>query len=236
MRRTLILAGTLTALLALTAFIPATMASERHDDAKDVRDDRMELRADRKDLRDDLRDSFQKRFMRGNISLELSGSGMGRDNATYTFTIDASGKGLERMKERDGDFRVFRGVLLAKVVVKDGNGTVVKDGDVRLKLFARHTDDGNWTWQIVSFGKRPNGMPRLVLRGDAEKVAAGEFKLAGKGHMVIKLDGAEKATPIKVTEVSGKFTRELPVPPPTPAKKVKPVAAEGPAEEPEVEA
>jgi len=207
MRRTLLIAGTLTALLCLTAFIPAAMADGKGD-RKDVKDDRQQLRDDRKDLKADMKDA-SKRFVKVNTTLTLSGSGVGRDNATYTFTIDASGKALQRLKERDGNLTILRGAMKAQVEIKDANGTVVKAGDIRLKLFARQNDAGEWKWMVESFGKRPNGMPRLVLRGDAEKSAPGVFDLSGKGHVVVKLDGQEKATPIKV-EVAGKFTRELP--------------------------
>ncbi|MES2155955.1 MAG: hypothetical protein V4510_12550 [bacterium] len=147
------------------------------------------------------------RYFVGNTTLQLSGKAVGRDNSTYSFTIDAAGKGLWRLKDKDGDFKVFHGVMLAHGVVTAANGTVVKEGDFRVKVLARNTPDG-WKWQVVSTGERPNGMPRLVVRGEAEKVSPGVFDLTGKGHAVLRLDG--KAFSMKIPEVSGTFTRQLP--------------------------
>ncbi len=202
----------MTALLALTAFVPAAIADgdrkEIKEDRKEIKEDRKELREDKKELRDDLKAYVLKHRLHGNTTLELSGSGVGRDNATYKFTLEASGKGLERFN-RDGELRALRGYMLAHVVIYNETGDVVKDGDMRLKVFARLTDDGEWKWQVQSWGKRADGMPRLVLRGDAEKLQPGVFQLDGAGHMTVKMDGDERSTPIKVNDVSGTFTREL---------------------------
>ena len=196
MRPTLILATA--AVFLLAGLTPAIMAEPQGKPDKD-----------KKELKEERHEPKKVKFFEGNTTLSLSGSGVGRDNATYTFTLDAQGKGASHVKDRDGDFRAFKGVMLANATVKDANGTVVKQGEIRIKVFAFKTDDG-WRWQVLSFAERDSGMPKLMLRGQAEKVGPGEFNLTGKGHAVVKLDGAEKATPIKLRDVVGVFTREVP--------------------------
>lgn len=197
MRRTFVIASVLT-LFLFAGLAPTVMADPSSKDPQ---------KPPAKEAKQECRDGCRLRFLESNTTLQLAGKGVGRDNVTYSFTIDAAGKGLWRLKDKGDDFTVFRGTLKAHGVVTAANGTVVKEGDFRVRLVARHTDEG-WKWQLVSVGERPNGMPRLVLRGEAEKISPGAFDLAGKGHAVLRVDG--KALPVKLSGVTGTFTRQLP--------------------------
>jgi hypothetical protein len=202
MRKTLIL--TVLGAFLLAGLAPAVVADR--DDGADQREKAQEKREQAREKALEARgDHAGKRWLRGNITVDLSGSAVvKKDNLTYTFTLDADGKGLVRMK--NGTAQAFAGRLMAHVVVSAANGTVVKEGDLRVRVFAHLNDEGNWTWAVESVGKRPSGVPRLVLHGQAEKTAEGAFSLSGKGHAVYKTDDDKKARPAKLADVEGTFT------------------------------
>lgn len=180
---------------------------ELKEDRKEIKEDRKELKEDKKEYREDRQDFREKygRPLPGNVSLDLSGTAVGKDNATYTFDLTAAGKGLLRLKERAGNETGarFAARLLAHVVVKDDNGTVVKERDLRVHLYAR-THGNETKWMLVSVADRENGMPKLVLKGEATKVSAGVFDLTGKGRALFHV--GDVRVPLKIVEVSGQAT------------------------------
>lgn len=203
MRRTLIAAAVVSVFLfaglsvVVEAKDPADRPSkeERQQKAQEMREQQMEKR----------REALKSKFFDGNATLSLSGAGIARDNETFTFTLEAAGKARGKLT-KDNETHGYRGVLGAHGVVTDSNGTVVKEGDFRVKLLIHPAENGTWVWKVVSFAQRSNGMPRVVLRGEAEMTAEGAFELSGAGHMVVRMEEKARATPIKMTEVSGSAT------------------------------
>jgi len=192
-------------------------AKENQEKAQERREEAKEKAQERKDGRGE---GHGMRFLKTNTSLELNGTAVGKDNATYTFTLSADGKGIERVKVRKdrnatdnatangtsdpAKFR-YHARLLAHIVVKDANGTIVKEGDVRVQLFAK--SDGNQTKWILGSVEKKAGMPHLVLKGNVSSAGEGSFDLEGKGKIVFKAGEESRASPAKVTAVSGTFSR-----------------------------
>jgi len=190
---------------------------ELKEERKREAEERKELEKQRKEQQKEERREYREvKYLRGNASLTLSGTAVGKDNATYRFNLTASGQGIERVKVyREGDRVRYQARLVAHVVLTDANGTVVEESDLRVRLYARG-HDGNIKWTLGSVEKREDGAPRLLLKGEADKVSLGVFELEGKGKAVFKLADDERATPLKLRAVSGTFTREVPAPPPAP--------------------
>lgn len=237
MRRTLLTASVVT-LFLVAGLVPIVLAKESgtgsEDAAKECRkqdkDDRdkeeckrlkeeskreakerkQEAKERKQAEREERREFKEVKYLRGNVSVALSGTAYGKDNATYEFNLTASGQGVERVKVyREGDRIRYHARLMAHVVLKDANGTVVEESDLRVRLYARG-HDGDIKWTLGSVEKREDGAPRLVLKGEADKVSPGLFELEGKGKAVFKFGDDERATPLKLRAVTGTLTRELP--------------------------
>ena len=201
---------------------------ERKEDKKDLKEERQEYKEAKKDLREakkdlkeerkeykeakkDFREKYGMRHQWGLVDLELNGTAVGRDNATYTFDLDAEGKGIQRVRmnvDAEGGVR-YSARLVGHVVVMDDNGTIVKERDVHFRLLLRGDADGNAKWVLASVAKRDNGLPKLIVRGEADMTAAGAYDLSGQGRAVFQLDGHRY--PVKIPDVEGMFTFTRPV-------------------------
>lgn len=147
-------------------------------------------------------EKLMKRGYKHALSLQLNATGT-RDNVTYHLSVDADG--MAKKKDRDGNFTKARAFLAAHVVVKGANGTVLREGDLRLKLKLHMAEDGNWTWHLLAVGKKGKDMPKLGLKGDATQQPDGTFALEGAGKMVFKPNEEKRSIPVKL-ETSGRLT------------------------------
>lgn len=179
--------------LAATLVPPALADSDRPGDASN-RPDRDRPHKDRPDK--DRRPDHA-------FSLQMNGTGVGRDNATYR--IELSGAGELRAKHRDDNLTGFKGAALVTYRIYDADGALLKTGDGRLKIRAHVNDEGEWKWKASSFKVR-HDRPIFGAHGTAS-LADGVLTLDGVGHFVFKKDGDRKATPVKLTDVSGTLTR-----------------------------
>jgi hypothetical protein len=202
MRKTIIALGMLAVFLA-AGLAPAMAEPEKAD-----KNDKSEKAADASKKPAVAFEAKRLRVVRANTTLELSGTAVDADNNTYAFELSAKGKTIVRGKGEDG-FRALYGRLAAHGTLTDAEGKVVKEGDFRIHLRAVRTDEG-WKWAVTHFAARDAGLPRLVVRGDAERIDAGEFDVEGRGHAVVRLDGSESATPMRLRDVVGSFTRDAP--------------------------
>jgi hypothetical protein len=140
--------------------------------------------------------------------LNLTGTGVGEDNATYTLTLDSAGKDVEHFV--NGSLVGIAGMGNLHVVVTGANGTVVKERDLRVRLVVRDVD-GNATWTLVSKARQWDWEPRLALHGTAVKTSTG-LDLRGSGHAAFK---ASQVGPLRLQlTVSGTLT--VPLTPPAP--------------------
>lgn len=136
------------------------------------------------------------------VSLRLEGTGIDRDNATYSFGLVGVGKAMTRGPE--GNVSALRAELHAFGKILDANGTLVTEGRFRLFLFAKEGDDGNWTWHAMSVGKIPRGLPHLMMRGTSPGLEDGSLALEGKGRVAVRTDDG----PLRVRlEVQGALAR-----------------------------
>jgi hypothetical protein len=175
-------------------------AKERHEAAKERREAARDRHEDR---REDGNASGSDKVVRSKFTISLNGTMVTKDNVTYTFSLDGAGKGRY---VKDGD-KVERlgGIAEARLVVKDANGTVVKDKVLRVMVRAHQGADGNWTWGLMTNPwHRPGG--HLVLRGDATRDARGVYLLDGKGGLGFKIDPELKPLRGHV-QVSGQLVR-----------------------------
>lgn len=120
------------------------------------------------------------------VSLRLNGTGIDRENATYTFSLLGKGKAMTRSP--DGNVSAIRAELIVYGKLVDANGTLVKEGRFRLFLFAKQGEDGNWTWHAMSVGKIPRGLPHVMLRGTSPGIEDGALALEGKGRVAVRTD------------------------------------------------
>ena len=161
-----------------------------------------------------------------NVTLDLSGSGTSRrDNLTYTVTLLGDGQAKERIRHVEADdddeddpgetdeadqappenLTKLKGRLLAHVVVKDQNGTVVREGNLTVKFQLRETDEGEWKWHLEAVKKKPKDMPKLNLRGTAEEIGDAAWDFDGRGKATFKVDDEQRATKVRL-DVEGKLT------------------------------
>jgi hypothetical protein len=205
MRKTLMAFGVL-GVLVLAAVVPMALADgkgssgdpreARQQKADEMREKAQELREKRAEM------ERMKHWERGNVTLNLTASGVGKDNSTYTLKLSGDGKDFARV--RDNATVAVRGVAMAQVVVTAANGTVLKQVDGRVLFALQEKKDGNWTWMVISVAKRASGAPKLELHGAAGALGAGAFGLeSGRGKVVLKLDGSQEALRVKLTSVSG---------------------------------
>lgn len=211
MRKTLVTASILT-LFLFAGLAPVAVADGDKDERKEAKDEAKEQRKQEKEERKEAKDERKeakeaakeaKRGVRGNVSLDLSGTALGKDNLTYTVEVNATGVGVERTKVSDDNETKTRlkARLMAHVVVKDANGTIVKEGNVSVKLYA-HGKGDDIRWVLSSVGKKESGIPRVLLHGQG-LAADGEYELEGKGRTVFKAGDEKPAMPLKLREVSG---------------------------------
>ncbi|MGQ0535162.1 MAG: hypothetical protein ACT4PT_03720 [Methanobacteriota archaeon] len=137
-----------------------------------------------------------------NFTIALSGTATGRNNTTYTIEVSGNGTGHRRGNETNAG---YLGMALVHLVVRDANGTVVKEGDVRAKVTVKARDDGNFTWHLEAV-KKKRDLAKFNLRGNATPDGNATFDLAGAGHLVVKKDGERRALPLRVS-VTGEVSR-----------------------------
>lgn len=189
------------ALMAAAAFLPIVAAHEPDERAERRAHDRgVERRAEH---RDDHRGAMANATP---FHLEISGTGVDAENATYTITL--VGDGRARLLQREGNLSGMKGLARLHGTIVDANGTVVKDGNVTVMVRARETEDGQWRWQLVSRGEtRFAGVPKLLLRGGATGPADGALELDGAGFALVKPDQPDSDRLRLRLDVTGMVTR-----------------------------
>ena len=188
-----ILTTSIAALLVLGLTVPIVLADDGHrgsdarQDRQDIRDDRRDIAQDRKDLRDDrrdLREDHHRPYNLTKIELNITASGTDKDNKTWT--IDLQGIGLAQNRTDNGTLEAFRGFVPMVAQLKDANGTIVKQGEVRVRIVAHQNETGVWSWHLVSVGKTPRGLPMLFLHGTNLTVSQGSASGDGHGFAMVK--------------------------------------------------
>lgn len=196
------LVWTIVAVFALASLAPTVLAKEDRPDRSD-RDAKDKDRDRAREVRDDVRDD-RPRGERRAYNLTLSGNGVDRENATYTIELVGTIEGKVRFHDGNATHFKGRGILHGRLL--DANGTVLKEGDLRVKMKAHEdADTGEWKWHLEAVKKRPKHWKVLNLRGDATEGEAG-FDLVGHGKAVAKFDPDRRATPIKL-DVRGTLVR-----------------------------
>ncbi|HLE47497.1 MAG TPA: hypothetical protein VI818_04300 [Candidatus Thermoplasmatota archaeon] len=132
---------------------------------------------------------------RTNFTIAITATGVDRDNQTYT--LEATGRGIGKSREGDNQSG-FHGFAKLHVRVLDANGSLVKEGDIRVVVVAHQDEDGEWKWRIVSFLRTPRGMPKLVLRGENGTIENGVGDLEGQGFATFKPLDADKRIRVKL--------------------------------------
>ncbi|MBI2078924.1 MAG: hypothetical protein HYT80_11240 [Euryarchaeota archaeon] len=159
-------------------------------------DDRPAARDARKPDRD-LPAEKRRDAGRTNFTISITATGLDRDNRTYT--LEASGEGVG--KARQGENRSgLHGFARLHVRILDENGTLVKEGDVRVHVVMIQKDDGV-KWELSSFMRTPKGLPKLALRGHNGTVVDDVADLEGHGFALFKPDDAEKRVRLKLDAV-----------------------------------
>lgn len=139
----------------------------------------------------------------GDFTLNVTGSGLSPDNGTYE--VELRCKGHAQGKTSDDGLSRFRGRAVCRFQITDANGTVVKDGRVRVMVRGFEKAEGEWKWELNTF-RQKHRMPKLVLHGNATPSDDGVLELAGTGHAVFHKDGERRATPLKLV-VEGSLAR-----------------------------
>lgn len=158
----------LAALLTLGVLLPGAIA-ERPSDAPRAR-----MPAQRH-----MQDGYE-------VSLRIEGTGLDKSNETYSFSATGVGKAIARRP--DGNVSAIRADLIVSAKLVDANGTVVKEGRVRMALIAREGDDGNWTWHAMSIGHFPRPLPQLLMRGTSTGPEGDTLPLAGHGRLLVRTE------------------------------------------------
>lgn len=129
------------------------------------------------------------------FTINATGSGTSQTNATYT--IEFAGDGRAHFKTWDEDRSALRGKAVVHYRILDVNGTVVKEGEGRVKVGAHSTSEGEWKWHLESV-KKKRGAPALSLHGTATRDGA-SLDLTGEGKVVFKLEGQDRATFVRLS-------------------------------------
>lgn len=136
------------------------------------------------------------------VRILLEGTGLDRENASYRFSLEGAGKAFTR--QPGGNLTALRAEIVAYAKLVDANGSLVKEGRIRLFLFAKEGADGNWTWHAMSVAHFPRGLPHLFLRGTSEGPQDGSLPLDGRGRVAVRADEG----PLRVRlDVEGALTR-----------------------------
>jgi hypothetical protein len=138
------------------------------------------------------------------FKISLSGTATTKDNETYRISLE--GEGRARAHSRDGNLTDVKGIARLKAQLLDENGTVVKEGMLKVRFHAHKTAEGEWRWHLVAVGKSPRGFPNLVLRGTGGPSESGVIDLAGHGKAVVKLPDANHRTVLRL-DVAGTVSR-----------------------------
>ena len=122
--------------------------------------------------------------------ISVSAQGLSADNESYT--IDGSGRGLAKSREVNETVKAIHGFAKLNLTLKDANGSIVKEGTVRVHFHAHQNETGDWSWRLVSAGKTPRGLPKLFLHGENVTISGDQMDLDGKGFALAKIqDGDE---------------------------------------------
>lgn len=197
-----ILTTSIVALLMAGLTAPLVLAQPT-DDRPGARDDR------RQDAERDDRRQDGERSMKGLLASEkaqangrghrhvdtflisVNAQGISQDNETYTIT--GEGTAVGKARDRNDTMKAFAGFATLNVTLTDANGTLVKEGTIRVRLVAHQDEDGDWNWRLVSAMKTPRGMPKIFLHGDNVTLGDGSASLDGTGFALVKVVGEDDA-------------------------------------------
>ena len=121
--------------------------------------------------------------------ITVSAQGISQDNESYTLT--GEGSAIGKIRERNETVKAFAGFAKLNVTLKDANGTIVKEGTIRVRLVAHQNETGAWHWRLVSAMKTPAGLPKVFLHGENVTLGDGSASLDGKGFSMVKVVGED---------------------------------------------
>lgn len=161
---------------------------------------------ERPGARDDMRQDHE-RPMKGMIASEkaanrshrhvdtflitVSAQGISQDNESYTIT--GEGSAIGKVRDKNDTMKAFAGFAKLNVTLQDANGSVLREGTIRVRLVAHQNETGDWHWRLVSAMKTPSGLPKLFLRGDNVTLGDGSASLDGAGFALVKVVGEDDA-------------------------------------------
>jgi hypothetical protein len=186
-----VLTVSIAALLLVGLTAPLVLAKPG-DDRPGRRDD--EMRASHepaaKGMLPGEKASERSHRVRDAFIISVSAQGLSADNESYS--ISGSGMGLAKSKMVNETVKAIHGFAKVNITLKDANGSIVKEGAIRVHFHAHQNETGDWTWRLVSAGKTPKGLPKLFLHGENVTLSEGQADLDGKGFALAKIqDGDE---------------------------------------------
>ena len=198
-----VLTFSIAALLIVGLTMPLVMAKpgdeerEHRGRSEEMREKGQELREKARQMAEERKANHSKRPAPQAFSINITASGKDQDNVSYS--IDATGLGLVKIREHNGTVTGVKGAAKLNVTLKDENGTVVKQGEIRVHIVGHLNEtSGEWRWHLVSHHKTPKGLPKLFLMGDNGTVDNGTATLKGDGFALVKVEPEKQRRMIRL--------------------------------------
>lgn len=180
-----LLTASVAALLLVGLTAPLVMAKPTEDRRGDRDDMRQSGERPMKGMRASEHANNRSHRQVDTFLITVSAQGISQDNHSYTIT--GEGTAIGKTRDKNDTMKAFAGFAKLNVTLKDENGTVVKEGTIRVRLIAHQNETGDWHWRLVSAMKTPRGMPKIFLHGDNVTLGDGSASLDGKGFALVKV-------------------------------------------------
>ncbi len=184
-----LLTASVAALLLVGLTAPLVMAKPTDDRPGDRDDRRQDGERPMKGMLPGEHQNSRSHRQVSTFLITVSAQGISQDNESYTIT--GEGTAIGKVRDRNDTMKAFAGFAKLNVTLKDENGTVVKEGTIRVRLVAHQNETGAWHWRLVSAMKTPSGLPKIFLHGDNVTLGDGSASLDGKGFALVKVVGED---------------------------------------------
>jgi len=190
-----VLTTALVGLLLVGMSLPLVMA--KPGDETRERPDRADLRGEDRPMKNHTeRPMLPKLRPSETFIVSISAQGLSQDNESYS--ISGEGRGIAKHRDDNGTVKTIAGFAKLNASLADENGTIVKEGTIRVRFIAHQNETGDWKWHLVSAGHTPRGLPKLFLHGENVTASEGVADLDGKGFAIVKVGEGDALQRLKL--------------------------------------